>query len=92
MNPAVAFLVSLGAGVAGAAALMRPGEVRPGVWRLEGAVAAACVGLGAGLAATWLPGLAGGALLAALAAAGLAGAPPGAPGRGARARPPAGGP
>jgi len=45
MSPAVSFFAALGAGVAGAAALLRPSEVRPGVWRLEGLVAAVCVAI-----------------------------------------------
>jgi hypothetical protein len=71
----------VGAGVAGAAALLRAGEVRLGVWRLQGLVATACLalalalglGLGTFAGASPAPGL----LLAAAGAAALAAAVPG---------------
>lgn len=76
ISPAVTFFTSLGAGVAGAAALMRPGEVKPGVWRLQAIVATACLGLGLLLGVSWLAGFGTDAIVAcsiAIAAAGLGG-------------------
>jgi len=49
MSIAAAFFTALSGGVAGSAALMKPSEVRPGVWRTMGALSAVSAGIGLGI-------------------------------------------
>ena len=52
MSMAATFFTALAGGVAANAALMKPEEVRPGVWRTMGGLCAVAAGLG--LALTFL--------------------------------------